>query len=89
MRPGRTFPARVLAFCRCVVSEAAESLTAWPEHAEHGRWKRVKPCVYCACGARLYNGSLPEDIDGQRAMAAEVEAFFQRRQAKEEAESGN
>ena len=32
------------------------------EHAAHGQWREVQPCVYCACGERLYQGSLPDDI---------------------------
>ena len=49
------------------------SLSGWPEHAEHGRWRRVKPCVYCACGTRLYNGGVPKNVDEQREMAAVIE----------------
>lgn len=57
------------------------SLSGWPEHAEHGRWTLVKPCIYCACGARLYNGTAPVTIDEQREMAQAMEAIAKRRAA--------
>jgi hypothetical protein len=30
------------------------------EHVAHGPWQESRPCVYCACGARLYQGRLPK-----------------------------
>ena len=32
------------------------------------QWKRVTPCVYCECGTRLYNGTLPKSISEQNAL---------------------
>lgn len=29
------------------------------EHSEH-RWQQVGRCVYCECGSRLYQGTVPE-----------------------------
>ena len=60
------------------------SLTGWPEHAEHGPWERVKPCVYCPCDTRLYNGTAPKSLEEQRGMAKEMEELFQRRVAPQE-----
>lgn len=60
------------------------SLTGWPEHAEHGPWKRTKPCVYCACGTRLYNGTAPTNIQEQREMAAAMESLFVNRKRNED-----
>ena len=56
-----------------------QSISGWPEHANHGRWKRIAPCTYCACGARLYNGKPPKDRAGQRSMADVVEKIANRR----------
>lgn len=42
------------------------------EHADHGPWEKHGPCVYCPCGARLYEGSLPAD---QHHMAASLDAL--------------
>lgn len=62
------------------------SLTGWPEHAEHGLWKRTKPCVYCACGARLYNGTAPKNVEEQREMALAMEKLISKHHAAEETE---
>jgi hypothetical protein len=30
-------------------------------HSLHGDWRKVGRCVYCACRARLYQGTVPGD----------------------------
>jgi histone acetyltransferase (RNA polymerase elongator complex component) len=42
------------------------------DHADHGPWEKHGPCVYCPCGARLYQGTLPTD---QHQMAASLDAL--------------
>ena len=42
------------------------------EHAEHGDWTLEGRCVYCPCGARLYNGTVPAD---QRGVAEALDAI--------------
>lgn len=42
------------------------------EHADHGPWEKHGPCVYCPCGARLYEGTLPAD---QHQMGAWLDAI--------------
>lgn len=39
-----------------------------PNHADHGKWTRHSPCVYCACGVRLYNGTLPKTEKDKREL---------------------
>lgn len=41
-------------------------MTTFAEHDEHGRWQQIGRCVYCKCGTRLFQGTLPAD---QRAAA--------------------
>lgn len=37
-------------------------MTTFLEHADHGEWKKIGACVYCACDARLYQAKkLPKD----------------------------
>lgn len=59
-----------------------QSITGWPEHAGHGRWKLIAPCTYCACGVRLYNGKPPKTRGGQREMADAMEKIFADREAR-------
>jgi hypothetical protein len=40
------------------------------DHADHGRWRKVGPCLYCTCGERLYQGSLPKSMEKQREVGA-------------------
>lgn len=47
------------------------------QHLEHGPWVETKgDDVFCGCGARLYQGQLPESPDERRQMAQELDAAF-------------
>lgn len=46
------------------------------EHNQHGKWKRSRSCVYCACGERLYNGTAPKNATEQREMAEAFDELF-------------
>jgi hypothetical protein len=43
--------------------EIRAALGRWADemgaHVDHGNWHEVGRCVYCGCGARLYQGRLP------------------------------
>lgn len=48
------------------------------EHVDHGAWAKRGRCVYCACGARLFQGgsSVPK-LERRRAIAAEFDATIE------------
>lgn len=39
-------------------------------HDGHGPWRQAGQCVYCSCGARLYQGKIPKDGDQLRIARA-------------------
>lgn len=43
------------------------------EHTDHGNWEQVGRCVYCGCGARLYQGTLPKKPTPPDSRASEVD----------------
>ena len=47
-------------------------MTTYVEHVDHGDWQQTGRCVYCACGARLFNGGMPRD---RREFAAALDAL--------------
>lgn len=47
---------------RRVLSQFIDDLD---QHAEHGDWHETGRCVWCSCGARLYQGRLPRRPPGE------------------------
>lgn len=44
-------------------------------HKPHGLWRRKRRCVYCPCGARLYQGKAPRTKAEQRDIADALDAI--------------
>lgn len=51
-------------------------MSEFQEHAAHGPWEQIGPCVYCPCGQRLYQGRRPADTGGQYAMAGRLDEIL-------------
>lgn len=62
--------------CRCECHTRKPVTRERPPHcgdkpSDHVKqpWEKIGRCVYCACGARLYDGELPPNEVGRLAVA--------------------
>lgn len=53
------------------------------DHFNHGPWHKTGQCVYCTCGERLYQGTVPVTDEGRRRIAEQLDALLELESARD------